>query len=126
VSTHPDAVHQAAVIAALGGSAQQAYAIGRVPATKPSSYNEVTVMRRFGGVTRGDADPGAKLYRVFVRSVGQLVDNAQAQRTRAAALENQVVTVAGETTTPLAFETAEPIGLDDGWYSGSLQLIYAL
>ena len=116
----------AALLSALGGAEAKNYEIGKVPATKPAWYNEVVVIRRYGGTYRGDADPNAKLYRAFIRSVGQAVANATEMRRRALLLENTSLIVGDEKTTPLQFETEEPIGLDDGWYSGSLQLIFAL
>jgi len=115
-----------ALLTALGGAEGKNYEIGKVPTTKPAWYNEVVVIRRYGGTFRGDADPNAKLYRAFIRSVGQAVANATEMRRRALLLENTALTVGDEKTTPLQFETEEPIGLDDGWYSGSLQLIFAL
>jgi len=120
-----EALHTVAVLTALGTPTRN-FAIGKVPDARPAYYNEVSVTRRYGGNRRGDATPTTTLYRVFVRSVGQSVTNAMEMRRLAGLLENASLTVVGEVTTPLDFETSEPVGLDDGWYSGTLQLTYAL
>lgn len=122
-----EAAQLAAVVTALGGAAANAYAVGYVPGTKPQSYNEVFVHRRFGGNKRtSDPVPETIPYRALIRSIGKSHNNALEMRRLAGLLEGTTLTVGGEESTPLEFETSEPVGLDDGWFSGTLQLTYSI
>lgn len=94
------------------------------PAALPAYYNEVTVERRFGGTLRGSNESPTEAYRITARSVAKTVSNAREMRRRAMQLEGTVLTIDGAETTPVEFESADPIGPDDGWYSGLLTLTY--
>lgn len=118
--------HAAAVIAALNAVGAHAYDYDDLPATRPDFYTEVTVSQRFGGERRHSGERDGELYRITARSVAKTVTNARLLRTKAKALIDTPLTVASATTTPVEFETADPIGPDDGWYSGLLSLTYAL
>jgi hypothetical protein len=87
---------------------------------------EITVSRRFGGEQRGSGERSGQLYRLTERSVAKTVSNARNLRAKADALEGAVLTIAGDTTTPLEFEGAVPIGEDDNWYSGLRTWTYVL
>jgi len=93
---------------------------------KPENYTEVTVTRRYGGVQRGSGVRDGRLYRATARQVAKTVSNARNLRAKSAGLEGVSLTVGSETTTPLEFETAQPIGPDDGWFSGLETWTFAL
>lgn len=111
----------AAVIAALMTANAAPYDLDDVKelATLPPQYTEVTVSRRYGGDERNTASTGRVGWRITTRAVAQTVSNAREMRNRAvAALLYKRLTVADDQTTPIQFESEEPIGVDDGWYSG--------
>jgi hypothetical protein len=95
-------------------------------ATKPDNYTEVTVSRRFGGEQRYSGLRDGQLYRATARQVGKTVSNARNLRAKSAGLEGVSLTVGSATTTPVEFESAEPIGPDDGWFSGLETWTFAL
>lgn len=114
--------HAAAVVAAVNAALanRTAYEPDEVPATRPTEYVEVTVTRRFGGESRLPGRKGTTGWRITTRPVSQssLTDcQVMAEGVRTG-LEDVFLSVAGETTSPVQFESAEPIGPDDGWFSG--------
>lgn len=120
-----ESAHLTAVLAALSAGNAVPYDLGKVPGmdgntgTIPAYFTQVTVSRRFGGNFRGDASPNTILYRATTRAVAKSANDARnIRRLAALALENVALTVTGATTTPIAFETEDPIGVDDGWFSG--------
>lgn len=123
--TAEQAVADAALVpinAALGAmhTPRTAYDADDLPSPRPSEYVEVSVTRRFGGTLRNDTSLGTTGWRIAVRYVSQSsVDNARNMaRIVNDALEMAVLTASGLQSTPVAFEGAEEIGPDDGWFSG--------
>jgi hypothetical protein len=110
--------HSDAVVAFLNTLGAVAYDLGDVPHPLPDWYTEVTVTRRFGGEQRGSGEREGRLWRITTRQVSKRLQAAQNLRAKLDALEGAVLTIGGETTTPVEFETADPIGPDDGWWSG--------
>lgn len=118
--------HAAAFIAALNALGAVAYDYDDVPATLPAFYTIVTVSRRFGGNRRGEGVPTVYLYRATTRAVARTVGNAREMRRRAHLIEGVSLTVAGEQTTPVEFETAQIVGPDENYYSGLTTWVWAL
>ena len=88
-----------------------AYDLDDAPKTG-ADYVEITLSRRFAGNVRGgQLSPSS--WRLTVRAVGQYVANARVLHENAQAIENFVIVVGSESSTPVAFETEEPIGLDE-------------
>lgn len=59
-------------------------------------------------------------WRLVTRYVSKSVPNARLMRAKVAtALEEALVPFAGDYFGPVDFESAEPIGPDDGWFSGA-------
>ena len=114
-----------AVVAALSALSAEPLELDDVPTPPPAFYTEVTVTRRFGGVVRGET-PSTTLYRITTRAVAQTVTNAREMRRRAALIEGTSIAVGGVHSTPIQFETDEPIGPDSGWYSGLTSWTYAI
>ena len=116
--------HALAVLAALNAvlpTGRKAYDSDtlRALATLPTDYVEVTVSRRFGGEERGGGYIGTEPYRITTRVVGKTISNARVLRDKVrTALAFNTVTVGALTTTPVAFETEDPIGDDEGLWSG--------
>ncbi len=115
-----------AVVTAITAATALAYDLDDVPGTlgnegtTPTKYIEVTVSRRYGGNERGDAAPTLTGYRITTRAVAyESVTDARNLRCKAGlALENVAMSVSGVTTTQVKFESEEPIGPDDGWFTG--------
>lgn len=124
-------LHAAAIIARLNATlpaSVRAYDSDDVPDVKPDKYVEVIVTRRFGANLRSSGRTAAAGWRVACRSVDQTsVANARhtANYVRTA-LEFYRVTVSSKKSTPIQFETEDPIGPDDGWYSGLSSWTYVL
>jgi hypothetical protein len=118
--------HSDAVVALLMTLKALPYDLGDVPSPPPDKYTEVTVTRRFGGEQRLSGLRDGQLFRITARQVARVYQNAQNLRAMSAGLEGAVLTIGGATTTPLEFESADPIGPDDGWFSGLETWTYAL
>lgn len=104
-----------------------AYDIDDLPAVRPADYIEVTVSRRFGGEQRNSGHKTTSGYRVTTRAVGETVTNARTLHGHArTALEFKMLTVSGEHTSPIQFESEEPVGPDDGAFSGLLSWTYTI
>lgn len=117
--------HSDAWVAALNARQAHAYDYGTLPDDLPEFYTEVTVTRRYGGPFR-DYAPAVGLFRVTTRAVARYLVNAQLVRAKAAGIEGTVLTIDGQQTTPIAFESETVIGPDDGWYSGISAWTYGL
>lgn len=119
-----------AVLAALNAALtpKVAYDLDKVPATRPAEYVEVTVSRRHGGEFRQCGDIGTVGYRVTVRAISRVsVSNVRASLEKCrSALEFASLTVGDESTTPIQFETEDPAGYDDGWFSGLVTFTYVI
>lgn len=117
--------HFDAVMAVLMAAQARPYDYDTLPASAVTAYTLVTVTDRFGGAPRMTAQIGTRGVRVTVRAVGITADNAREMRKRAdAALREQRVVVGDFTSTPIAFETSDPVAQDGDlrtagvWYSG--------
>lgn len=85
----------------------------------PVQYLELTVERRVGGVQRISSAIGSTAWRITSRAVGRTVAGAREVRRRSADIERSVITItSGLTTTPVDLESQDPIGPDEGWWSG--------
>lgn len=121
--------HALAVIAALNAANAAAYDIDDLKGmtTLPAQYTEVTISRRFGAPNRNNGSTGRSGWRVTARTVAKTVSNAREMRKRArAGLEFARLTVDGAQSTPVQFESEDPIGDDDGLYSGLTTYVYAI
>lgn len=88
-------------------------------ATPPAHYNEVTVDDRFGGELRASVWRGTIGWRISTRAVSETEDGAYQMRAKArAGLEYALLTVGGDVSTPVMFESADPIAEDEGHWSG--------
>ena len=88
-------------------------------ATTPPHYNEVTVEDRFGGELRNSVWRGTNGWRITTRAVSETEDGAYQMRAKArAALEYTLLAVGADGSTPVMFESADPIAEDEGHWSG--------
>lgn len=95
----------------------------------PPAYSEVTIEPRAGGSFRMSATTSRCGYRISVVARGRTEDRAQSMRELTiTALRGASLLVAGYHTTPVAFESGQPIDDDDepGWYSGLLLFTYVI
>lgn len=127
-----ESTHLAAVVAALTATGAIPYDLGKVPGTTgnpgtlPARYTEVSVMRRFGGNPRSTSQSGVEGYRITTRAVADSAANARNLRTKQhEALEELVLSVDGQFTSPIKFEGAEPIAPDEGEFSGLTTWTYS-
>lgn len=127
--TSTEEQHATAIKAALTAQTAAPYDLDDLKAlsSPPASYVEVTVSRRAGAPLRNPGSTGRTGWRITTRSVAKTVSNAREMRKRTAtALLYARLTVDGDKTTPIQFEGEEPIGDDDGWYSGLSTWTYAI
>lgn len=90
----------------------------------PSYYTEVMVSQRLSTGPRTDDPSSRSEWRVLTRAVGQRYANAQLMRARAHALHGATLTVGGETFPVERSIDDDPIGPDDGWWSGTSEFTY--
>lgn len=115
-----------AVVALLNTLGGVAYDRQDVPTPLPDWYTAVSVTRRYGGEQRGSGERDGTLWRITLTQVGKRLQQAQHLRAKSVGLEGATVTVAGQVSTPIEFETANIIAPDDGWFSGSENWTLAL
>lgn len=98
----------------------RAYEIDQVPSPRPTEYVDISLARRFGGERRASSQLGITGYRVTIRATSETApaNVRQTIATCRAALEYARLSVGGEVSTPVQFETEDPAGADDGWFSG--------
>lgn len=124
-----EVAHAAAVRAALEVPLGQwsAYDYDDVPTVLPEMYVLISLSRRFGGQSRLDGTTALGGWRLTTLAVGHTIDEARFIRDASArALSNARLTVTGLLSTPVTFETEQPLVPDDGWYSGLTAWTYAL
>lgn len=116
-----------ALNAALTGD-MVAYEADEVPSPRPPEYVDVSIGRRFGGQRRSSSHLWLTGYRVTVRAVSETAPSnvRTTLETCRAALEYARLSVGGETSTPVQFETEDPAGEDAGWFSGVQAFTYAI
>lgn len=121
--------HADTVVAAINAqfATACAYDLDKVPAARPDDYVEVSVSRRFGGTLNVAGTTGVVGYRVACRAVSrtEVANVRHALEKCRAALEFKRLSVSGGVTTPVQFETEDPAGSDDGWFSGLVAFTYA-
>lgn len=127
--------HAAAIVAALNArlgqlaTPREAFDLDDTPATLPPAFVQVAAYRRFvDDGRRSDGEKTAKGYRVLTRAVAKSDGNARLLLTLCGeVLEFQTLTIDGRLTTPLEFETEDPVEPDDdGWYVGAWTWTYLL
>lgn len=127
--SHVDAA-LAALNARLGelSTPRAAYDLDNLPPELPDAYVEVTVSRRFiEGSPRSDGEKTSKGWRLFTRAVARTSGNAERLHELCSeVLEFNELAVDGQRTTPLEFETADPVQPDEGWFSGAWTWTYLL
>jgi hypothetical protein len=128
------AEHTAALLALLNArlstmaTPRTAYTADKAPTTG-GNYVAVTLSRRFGGNGRLNGTVSPSSWRLLIRAVGVGEQNAGVLLDVCAqALEDKSITVTGVVSTPIAFETEDPIAEDEqnaDLWSGMTQWIYA-
>lgn len=120
--------HLDAVVALLEAADAHPYTLQQLDeaAQLPDYYTEVVVVQRLGSGARRATDEGTTTqWRVVVRAVARRYGNAQEMRRRAGeALHRAVLTVGGESFRVARSITDDPIGPDDGWWSGVSEFTY--
>lgn len=107
---------------------QKVYELHQVPTTRPPNYVEFALSRRFGGEFKQSGDVGTTGYRITLRAVAQSSVTAAREDLEKcrAALENTSLTVGADATTPIQFETEDPVAADNGWFSGLMSFTYVI
>lgn len=122
--------HRTAVMATLTAGGAHPYTLGQLAnltaTALPPYYCEVYVTERVAEGGRFGGISNLRAWRVQIRAVAKSEDNAEVERTKAAAaLEDKTVTVDGTDSTPLLRgATDDPIAPDDGWFSGLSEFTY--
>lgn len=122
--------HAVAVLAVINAplpAAIRAYETDHIPDPLPDQYVEVILTRVFGGEPMLDGSIASSGWLIFTRFVAKSITNAGRLQDRVGGeLEGRILTIAGRASTPVTFETEEPIAPDNGWYSGSAQWAYTI
>lgn len=125
--------HATAIKAALSSLPVTVYEYDNVPGsngnggTVPQNFLILAVERRFGGNLRNSARSSVSGWRFSLRSVGATVSNARKLLADSAALLNESrLTVGGESTTRIQYESGQAPAWDDGHYSAVDFYVYAL
>lgn len=91
-----------------------------------AEHVQVTLSQRYVEAERGGRQSGTA-YRLTTRPVADTVSNAREIDHRVSlALSGVNLTVGGAYTTPIRLESSDPIGEDDGRYSGLSTWTFAL
>ena len=111
----------AAVVAAVNTALparHRAYRLDDVPEALPDTYVEVSVHRRFfGDGIRADGSESQRGYRIVTRRVSREAHNVEVLAERLdTALDFATLSVGGVETV-VNFESGDPAGPDDGWFS---------
>lgn len=98
-----------------------------VPTTPPDIFALVSVERRFNPDLKMSAQATTGGWRVAVRSLGTTVDEARWAMVKVTAALNEArLSIGGQTTTPIQFESDQAPVLDDSRYAGLSLWIYQL
>lgn len=104
-----------------------AYDYDDVPDQLPANYAVISVTRRYADDFRFSYGRRLVGYRLSTLAVGITIDSTRWVRDRmTTALADRPLTLNGQPTTPVRFESENPIEWDDGRYSGSTFWTYAL
>lgn len=94
---------------------------------RPEAYTEVVVEARAGGNLRaGATSTGGWRFQTRGVSHSSKVDARRQLTIARQALQFTCLEIGGKQTTPIQLESAEAVGKDDGWWSGSITWTYAL
>jgi hypothetical protein len=108
--------------------APPAYDMGKVPATRPPEFVEMTLTRRFGGVPTLSGEKCSTGYRFTLAAVSQVsmanVRNSL-QKCRDE-FENELLTVGDFESTPIEFETEDEADYGSGWFSQYAAYTYVI
>lgn len=105
----------------------QAYELDGVPSERPDDYVTVNLYRRYGGESRLDGFIGTCGYRIETQAVSKNLSAARRLRKAVSdALLNVNLTVSGELTTPVLFETEDAFVEDDDYYAGQTDYTYRI
>lgn len=92
---------------------------GELATPYPPDFLTVYVVRRGGGTGRGGRNATQGWAAYFTGASLTSGDNARKSlKVVADTLENRVLTVGAERSTPVTFDNARPITNDKGWHSG--------
>ncbi len=105
-----------------------AYDMGKVPATRPPEFVELTLTRRFGGVPTLSGPKTATGYRFTLAAVSQTsIANARNSLEKCRAeFEDTLLAVGGEESTPIEFETEDEADYGSGWFSQYASYTYVI
>lgn len=112
-------------LAAYGDGTSHAYDLDDARGVT-AEHVQVTLAQRYVDAERAGRQSGAA-YRLTTRPVADTVSNGrEIDRLTAVALSGANVTAAGVISTPIRRESSDPIGEDDGRYSGLTTWTFAL
>lgn len=97
----------------------EAYPVGKVPDPFPAEFVTVYAVRRSGGTGRAGRFT-TRGWAVYITGASNASEANARNSLRLAgnALENRVLVIGAEQSTPMRFDNARPISDDKGWHSG--------
>ncbi|MFJ9387704.1 hypothetical protein ACIRON_02715 [Nocardioides sp. NPDC101246] len=109
------------------------YRPGKVPGwngntgSLPQMWVQLTIERRYTETTHGVRARTRTAFRAYVRSVADTEHNAdELTRCCTEVLEDALLTVDGDASTPVEHETSEAVRPDDGKFSGLTAFTFTL
>lgn len=120
----------AVVVALIDAALPPSVVVGdpsTIPDVKPAEFVVVTVARRSGGNARAGryVTTGWGIY-VMAASKSSVANARNSLRLAGAAIESQVLTVAGLASTPVRFDNERTVGEDNDYYSGVNSYTFAI
>ena len=117
----------AGVIEAMRDFTTAVYERDDLPSVVPPAYSEIEVTRENAGTSRSGG-PGSLfgVYLLTERTAGKHMAALRDHRDATAAIEGVSVLVDGVESTPVAFDGADPIAPNGGWYVGFRTWRFAL
>jgi hypothetical protein len=108
-----------AMVDATASSRTEVYEAGDVPSPKPAEFVTVYVVRRGGGTGRAGRRASQGWAAYLMGASSKSGHNARNSLQRASdAIENKVLVVGPERSTPMTFDNGRAVTEDKGWHSG--------
>ncbi len=109
-------------------SPRKAYDLDKVPSPRPAQYVEITLARRFGDLQTLGGRVGPTGYRITVAAVSQgnlVAARSDLEKCRAA-LEDRLLIVGDDESTPIEFETNDDADYGSGWFAEYMAFTYTI
>lgn len=123
----PEQEHLQAVLNAFRDVGAAVYERDGLPDVLDPAYSEIAVTRRPGGNARSSGESNTVgVYEISERTTSTSAILLREHRDRAAGIEDVMLSIGDRESTPVTFDSADPIAAEDGWYVGFRTWTYVL